>query len=304
MPSPTVSVVMPAYNAEKTIRQSIDSVLRQTFTDWELIAVNDGSKDSTVSIVEEFSRRDPRIILHTLSQNGGLPNARNQGCLRAQGKFVAFLDSDDLWHKDKLKTQMSFHNEHPSIKISHTDFQIFDEKKVFKRPYKKFVESRAAKEGQLYPTIAYENTVGVLTVMVDRELLKDVGLFDTSLWTFEDQELWLRIARKNVAFGYIDKVLAYYRLTHGGMSRRLGRYKKAYKFFIKNYLRDEKLDQRRIWKNYFHHFGTAYFHKGDFQLAKLYFKKSLSFGNVGSKSITSLLYLLFATLKDISANKS
>ena len=100
---PLVSIIMPAYNAEKTILESIESVLRQTYRNWELIVVNDGSKDSTSAVV--LAIRDERVRLIE-QENAGVANARNNGINNSTGEYIAFLDSDDLWVEEKLERQI------------------------------------------------------------------------------------------------------------------------------------------------------------------------------------------------------
>src|SRR5437763_14589481 len=103
---PTVSVIIPAFNAELYIGAAIQSVISQSFQDWDLIVVNDGSTDATPTIVSDFARRDPRIRLIN-QQNGKLAKARNSGIAAASGEFIAFLDADDVWVPDKLEKQVN-----------------------------------------------------------------------------------------------------------------------------------------------------------------------------------------------------
>lgn len=106
MKVPLVSVVIPAYNAEKTIRQTVESVIGQTFTEWEMIVVNDCSRDGTLAILEEMAAEDSRIRVVTNEQNGGVSYSRNCGVQEARGDWIAFLDSDDVWRPDKQEKQM------------------------------------------------------------------------------------------------------------------------------------------------------------------------------------------------------
>ncbi|HLX54021.1 MAG TPA: glycosyltransferase family A protein, partial [Aquella sp.] len=227
--TPLVSIIMPAFNAASTIKLSIESVLNQTYSNWELIIINDASKDNTASVVNDYYSAENRIVIINLEKNGGLPNARNEGLKCAKGEYIAFLDSDDTWHAQKLMKQVSFHLANPQIRISHTKFEIFNELGILKTPFKKIVEHNYKKEGFLLPSIYSKNTIGVLTVMVERELLLAVGGFDTSLWTMEDQDLWIKVAKLGECFGYINENLAKYRLSSNGMTNKIGKYKRAYK---------------------------------------------------------------------------
>ena len=113
----TISVVIPAYNAAKTISETIDSVRRQTFTDFELIVINDGSSDHTAELVNAVA--DDRLQLFSY-ENGGLPVARNRGIDRASGEFIAFLDADDLWTPDKLELQLEALQKHPEAGVAYS----------------------------------------------------------------------------------------------------------------------------------------------------------------------------------------
>lgn len=298
-----VSIIMPAYNASKTIVESINCVLEQTYTNWELIIVNDGSTDNTLNVVEPFTKETSRIKLVNLINNGGLPNARNAGVESSDGNFIAFLDSDDLWLPDKLNCQVDFHREHPDCFISHTNFDAFDAKGKVQRPFKKFLEPDNLKKGNLLPGLYCKNVIGVLTVMMKRTVFEKVKGFDTSLWTLEDQDLWIRIAEKGYQFGYVDTILASYRISPNGISKTLGKYKKAQKIFITKHLPEISKNSTIASKasgNYYRHFGTAYFKKGEYKLANLYFYKSLQLYGVSFVSLTTIIYMLYGYFKRIN----
>lgn len=298
-----VSIIMPAFNAAKTIAESMESVLRQTFTEWELIVIDDGSTDETAEIVERFRRSEDRIFLLKLSKNGGLPNARNEGCKISSGEFIAFLDSDDVWLEDKLSVQVDFHARNPDIEISHTDFHPFNRNGVSKRPFKSLIDLKKNKQGDIYPQICYKNPIGVLTVMAKRGLLQEVNFFDASLWTMEDQDLWIRIAKRGKKFGYIEDVLAYYRTSEGSITSKTGKYKKAYKKFINKVLMSENVDTSLMWRYYYRHFGTVYFKKSQYGLSRLYFLKSIKLVPFDYIALSTYVYLFFVMLKGSFKNQ-
>lgn len=105
---PLVSIITPCYNSADFISATINSVLEQTYTNWELIIIDDKSKDNSCEIIEEYTKQYSKISLVKLTQNGGVANARNVGLQEAKGKYIAFLDSDDIWLKEKLKKQVSY----------------------------------------------------------------------------------------------------------------------------------------------------------------------------------------------------
>lgn len=112
---PTISVIIPVYNGQKTIKETIQSVLNQTFADWELIIVNDGSQDATLEIINSIN--DYRIKVFSYS-NAGVSSSRNRGIDQAQGEFISFLDADDLWTPDKLKEQLKALQENPQAALA------------------------------------------------------------------------------------------------------------------------------------------------------------------------------------------
>jgi teichuronic acid biosynthesis glycosyltransferase TuaG len=295
---PVVSVIMPAYNSGKTIGESITSVMTQVYQHWELIIVDDGSNDNTFEVVSNFQQTEARIQLLALEKNGGLPAARNAGARQAKGTYLAFLDSDDLWLNDKLQAQVEFHMAHQHIHISHTDFHNFKDNQVHKRPLKYLVDFRRDKEGLLYPKLCYKNTIGVLTVMVRKDVFFEVGGFDASLVTLEDQDLWVRISRTGKRFGYIPKILAHYRLTPGGISRRLGSYKRAYKKFIHKVLSaDHTLRSNLIWRTYYRTFGIAYLQRDNYKLSQRYFVKSIRLQPFDYTAFTTYVYMAYGLLR-------
>lgn len=121
-----VSVVMPVYNAADTVLASVQSVQHQTYPDWELVVVDDGSRDASVEIVTELASEDSRIRLFRQEQNGGVATARNRGIKEAQGQYLAFLDSDDLWRTEKLTKQITFMQAHHAA-LSATAYGVIDE---------------------------------------------------------------------------------------------------------------------------------------------------------------------------------
>lgn len=285
---------MPAYNAERTIAESIESVLEQDYEDWELIIVNDGSNDRTLQIIKEYLLKDNKIKLINLNENKGLPNARNEGIKLSIGKYIAFLDSDDIWLKNKLTIQLNYHQKNKHIKISHTGFKMFNENGDVKRPFRFISDFVYKNEGDLFSQFLYKNVVGILTVIIERDLLNEVGGFDTNLWGLEDQDLWIRISQKNVYFGYVNRQLSLYRISNEGMMKNLARYKKAYKKLIHKHsiLISENEKINFSWAVYYKYFGTEYYKKGRFKLSLLYFLKSMSLSTNWLFNLTTLLYIL------------
>lgn len=197
-----VSIIMPAYNAENVLAEAIDSVLAQSFTTWELLLIDDGSTDDTLSLARECAARDPRIRVIQLTQNGGVAKARNAGIQAAKGQYLAFLDSDDLWMPEKLRTQTEF------MRRNGAEFS-------FSR-YRRFRTGEGAgKEVRIPDKLSYEdllkgNFIGCLTVMIDRSYIPSLTMPTAG---HEDYITWLQILREGHTAWGIQADLARYRFS-------------------------------------------------------------------------------------------
>ena len=294
-----VSVIMPAYNSARTIAESVQSVLNQTFGAWELIIVDDFSQDNTVQLINEFIKQDKRIRMIALPKNGGLSNARNTGIELSKAKYITFLDADDLWHNLKLEKQIELHKQNPRFRISHTNYDFVINGIISPRKSGRIFDWLYEKRGELYPQILYKNNIAILSVMVERNLIETSGGFDSGLWAFEDQDLWIKISKQNSEFGYLDEKLSFYRVNPNGMSNSIGKYKCAYKFFINKYakellLTNKMLDAKSIYSNYF---GLQFFKRGEFQLAFLYLIKAWRIKWFSILNILFLGYLIKSFLQ-------
>ena len=226
-----VSIITPAYNAENFLPETIDSVLNQTFRDWELIVVDDCSTDRTFEIASAYAEKDPRVRVIRNESNSGVAATRNHGLDEATGDYIAFVDSDDLWLPEKLEKQLRFMKE-KGVAFSYTAYQKYvtetkERGKVLRAPAK-----MTAKK------ILGNTAIGCLTVMVDR---KTVGDFRMPLLPHtEDNCTWQEIlSRGYVGYG-IPEVLSLYRISDRSMTSDKSRaakqqwetYRKHYKFSI------------------------------------------------------------------------
>ncbi len=207
---PLVSVMMAAYNAEAYIADSIKSILRQTLSDWELIILNDGSRDQTAAIVQGFT--DPRIRYFENPQNLGLSATRNRMIDLARGRYLAVLDSDDLADARRLEVQTRFLNKHHRVGIIGAGMRIIDkygkstgQRHVFADPCSRI------------PTILlFSNYFAHSTVLIRREALPAVA-YRTEMPIAEDYDLWIRIS-KNWQVCNLRKILASYRVHNSNVS--------------------------------------------------------------------------------------
>ena len=205
-----VSVIMPAYNAEKYISEAIHSVIQQTYTNWELIVVDDGSADRTAIIVKDLIAGNDRIK-YLYQDNGGQGKARNNGLKHAEGEYIAFLDADDLWVPDKLLVQIRMMSGTRSDLIF-CDAYVFEGKPG---PEKRININPGYYRGEeAVHKFLFCNYIPVLTVLVKKSALEKVNGFSEAkeIQNAEDYHLWLRLLiNANVFFG-IDTPLAYYRI--------------------------------------------------------------------------------------------
>ena len=163
--APLVSVIMPAYNAERFLEEAIRSVMSQTVTDWELLVLDDGSKDRTATIAADLAAQDSRIRFLPNEANMGVAKTRNRGFALCRGQYVALLDSDDVWHPDKLEKQLAL-AEQTDADMVYCSYGIMDEySKPSRRDY-------VVRECVDLKALLRENCIGCSTVMLRRELVK------------------------------------------------------------------------------------------------------------------------------------
>ncbi|MEM7714189.1 MAG: glycosyltransferase [Cyanobacteria bacterium P01_A01_bin.68] len=196
------SIIIPAYNAIKYLPETLESVLKQTFTNFEVLIIDDGSSDSIVEWAADII--DPRVKL--ISQNNqGVSAARNTGIKKSKGEYIAFLDADDLWEATKLEKQLQCFKNNPSLGLVHTAMILIDEEgKSLGRTFTSNVDGDALK------ALLEQNTIVTSSVTVRRNCLETVGNFDNKLRSSEDWELWVRLAYR-YPFALIKEPLVFYR---------------------------------------------------------------------------------------------
>ncbi len=195
---------MPSYNAAKFIAAAIQSVIVQTYTNWELLITDDCSKDNSMTIAKDFAQTDPRIKVFSTKKNSGAAITRNISIRHAQGKYIAFLDSDDTWEPNKLETQIKFMEDN-NIAFSFSNYAIMKEdgtalEKTIKAP------KAIGYHGYLRNTI-----IGCLTVIIDKE---KTGYFEMpNIKSSQDMALWLLIMKRGFKAYGLQTTLAHYRLV-------------------------------------------------------------------------------------------
>jgi teichuronic acid biosynthesis glycosyltransferase TuaG len=209
MENKLVSIITPLYNSGKYVKETIESVLSQTYTNWEMIIVDDCSTDNGVEIIQEYAKKDSRIKLISLAKNSGAAVARNTAIKVAKGFYIAFLDSDDLWKPEKLERQIHF-MEKNDYSFTFTSYQqITEDGKKIERIIK------------VPPILSYrqallKNPIGCLTVIYSAEKLGKIYM--PLIRKRQDYALWLKILKSGVKGYGLNQVLAYYRLRKSSIS--------------------------------------------------------------------------------------
>ena len=210
MSSFLISIITPAYNCAKTIDDTIKSVQNQSYTNWEMLIVDDCSTDDTAAIVRRYAENDNRIRLICLSENSGSAVARNVAIRNARGRYIALLDSDDLWKTEKLEKQFMFMQSN-DYAFTFTAYDVFrnlsdTKRKIFAAPtkinYKQYLQN---------------SIIGCLTVMIDKEQIPD---FHMESGYLEDVLTWMYYLRKGITAYGLNENLASYRLSSSSKSAK------------------------------------------------------------------------------------
>jgi glycosyltransferase involved in cell wall biosynthesis len=210
---PTLSVVIPAYNAECTILETIASIQKQTFSDFEIILINDGSTDRTLEILQTV--RDERLKIFSY-ENGGLPVARNRGISHSTGEFIAFIDADDLWTPDKLELQLAALQQYPEAGVAYSwTYFKFDKEEY------SYADNSTFFEGNVYADLLIRNFLhNGSNPLIRKEAIESVGLFDPTLKSCEDWDYYLRLAAI-WSFVLVPKPQIIYRQSSSSMTSKI-----------------------------------------------------------------------------------
>lgn len=201
-----VSIITPCYNSSKFLKECVNSVLKQTYKKWELILIDDSSSDNSSSIIDHFCKIDSRIKSIFLKNNVGPAESRNIAIKEAKGRYIAFIDSDDIWNHKKLEIQLRFMKER-EIPFSFTSYQPVSENREIRHSVIR------APQRMNYKSYLKNTIIGCLTVIIDR---KQVGEFCfPNIRSSQDMALWLLILKKGFDAYGLDENLAEYRIVFG-----------------------------------------------------------------------------------------
>lgn len=220
-----VSIITPSYNSSRFISETIESVIIQTFKNWEMIIVDDCSKDNSIEIIERYQQRDNRIKLITLSKNVGAAEARNIALREAKGDYIAFLDSDDLWYPEKIEKQLLFMKE-KDIAFSFASYKRITENGEYLNMVN--VPKKIAYRQFLRNTI-----IGTLTVMIDKE---KTGYFEMPLIrSSHDMALWCNIFKRGFkAYGIQEPIAIYREVSTSNTAKKWKAAKDVWKVYRKH----------------------------------------------------------------------
>ncbi|HET8781118.1 MAG TPA: glycosyltransferase family A protein [Pyrinomonadaceae bacterium] len=213
MNKPLISIIIPAYNAAEFMGETLDSVFAQTFTNHEVIVINDGSPDTEQ--LEQVLQRYPSNLRYIKQENQGAAVARNTGLRAATGEFVAFLDADDTWLPEFLEKQLALLKSN-GADLVFADALLSGDSQLHGRTFMQL--NPVGGEVTAENLLALKVTVLTSTVLARRSPVLDVGLFDVSLRRGQDFDLWFRLAKAGARFAYTREVLAHHRIVESGLS--------------------------------------------------------------------------------------
>lgn len=219
-----VSIITPVYNAEKFLSETIESVLNQGYKSFEFLLVDDCSSDRSAEIIKKYSEKDSRIKYIKLSENSGAAVARNTGIEAAKGRYIAFIDSDDLWYPEKLQKQLDFMNA-TNEGFTYTNFEhITEEGKVLTSP--------SLPKKLNYSGLLKNTAIACSTVVIDRDIIGDFRM--PLVRKGQDTATWLRILREHDNAYLLDEVLNQYRGREGSLSSdKIGALKRTWNTYKK-----------------------------------------------------------------------
>jgi glycosyltransferase involved in cell wall biosynthesis len=226
MSIPQISVIIPAYNCASTIRETLGSVFQQTYQDFEVLVINDGSTDETPQILADI--QDPRFKVFSYP-NEGLAAARNRGITQAQAELITFLDADDLWAADKLELQLNALQQNPDAGLAYSWTLFMSEDGQNVTP-----DRSCTYAGDVLPTLLVDNFIASgSNVMLRRSVVETVGFFDETLASVEDWDYWLRVAT-HYSFAVVPKHQVFYRQSSGSLSSKVDLMEECYLRVIEN----------------------------------------------------------------------
>ncbi len=211
------SIIIPAYNAAKFIERALDSVRKQSYGNYEVFVINDGSVDDTEQIIGQYKDKYPKFSINYFSQESkGAGGARNKGIYNANGDYIAFLDADDCWYSEKLEKVSNFLIEHPAIDVlCHDEIEIRDDGK------KRLLNYGRVKENAYEDLLFNGNKLSTSATVVRRGLAQGIGGFSDNFKNAEDYDFWLRLAKAGAKFAHLSEFLGEYYRVDGSLTSNI-----------------------------------------------------------------------------------
>ena len=284
--TPIVSVILPTYNRAHLVGRAIRSVLDQTYQDFELIVVDDGSMDNTEGMVKAF--KDPRIRYIRHEQNRGGAAARNTGIKAAQGEYIAFQDSDDEWLPEKLEKQMRiFEKASAQVGVVYTGFYAINGDRKTYMPHVNI----KIKEGNIHNELLKQNFVTTQAVVLRKECFEKAGMFDENLPRLQDWELFIRISKYYI-FKYVDEPLVLAFFSPDSISANQEALIKAYQLIMETHFVNLKSD-RKVFASVQYSIGNTLCQAGCMREGKEYLLQALRSYPLNIKYLVTAFASLF-----------
>ena len=274
-----VSVIIPVYNSERYISEAVESVLNQTYRNLQVIVINDGSTDGTERALEPYMDH----INYFFQENRGVAAARNVGIRSSRGRYIAFLDSDDIWMPEKLENQVSYMIGHPEFKFLYSDYVYFNDDNLDVKDSIPLYKNAKPAGCIFHNLVMSSHFLHTSTVLAKREIIEEVGGFDERFRLGEDYELWLRISAI-YDIGYVEGVFSGYRRHPGSLTAN--NYNQEVPWEIRAIEKNLKANPdkarelkppriRRRLSEIYKSFGHSSFIKGLYEVARYHYRKHI-----------------------------
>lgn len=289
-----VSIILPSYNSEKYIKYSIESIINQTYNNWELVIVDNNSEDNTLKIINEYI--DSRIHCLNIINDGCIAKSRNLGITKSHGDYIAFLDSDDVWCNNKLELCMELLEKNNLNFVAH-NLNLIGNKTGL-------IRSGPLKYASINHLLYKKNCFTPSAVLLAKKIITDVDLFDEreELITAEDYHLWLKLIFRGVKIGILDISLGSYRVHDSNQSGKVRQHMNANIQILNEFHARSNINfSNQILKNMRMskiHYGAcrAYYSKGHINSALKEAKKSILYNPLFLKTYFSIIQILFKSL--------
>ena len=286
--NPSVSIILPTYNRYGYfLERAVQSVIRQSYKNWELIVVDNNSSDGTLKYLKSIKNNNISIL--SINNDGNIARSRNLGIKNASGDFIAFLDSDDFWEKDKLLSSISFFNKnHEYVGVCHSEYWLSDDIKNVKNygPESNYKFDKLLTRG---------NCISLSAVILQKKCLKDVGYFseDVDIITAEDYDLWLKISKLGKKIGFLTDILGNFQLHSTSESSNIIRNTKAVSKVLNKHINQKDIGlyaqaQANCWTIA----GKCFYKEKQIRNAFMAYCKALQFKKINPKVYIFILLLL------------